>query len=281
MGYSFQILKLGHIEKRRWIFTVGAVAFTYLLFQSLLLPYENALRSLLPDGEVPEHDESSFLAVHSVAKSVMVRNPLAVGSSEFSKNSMLVKMVKNEDVGGAIGDRDERNGNDRDGENGFPLDKKDLENGFVRLGDENLSSDASSNDVVHFMKESLVLESVRNHENSSALDEASEGRHGILLEQIVKPNYGVSIVKKPEENTSLTSEKSGDADTTIQLLSSVAEPTEELALNTTIEMVSNSGKKKMRCDMPPKLISSIYEMNHILVRHRASSSSMVKCFICF
>jgi hypothetical protein len=82
--------KLFHNGKQRWIFMVVVVAVTYLLFQSLLLPYESAIRSLLPDNKVPVGDESSFVSVHSAAKSLMVRYPLMVNASELSNGLMLV-----------------------------------------------------------------------------------------------------------------------------------------------------------------------------------------------
>ena len=82
MDCSFRFLKLCHIQTRRRLLVLGVVAVTYLMFQWLLLPYENALRSLLPQTHVPDHVTGNFFAIHSSAKSVMVRNPLTVNSSE-------------------------------------------------------------------------------------------------------------------------------------------------------------------------------------------------------
>lgn len=272
---------------------VGVVAVTYLLFQSLLLPYENALRSLLPDGEIPVRAESSFLAVHSVVKSVMVRNPLTVNASELSNDLMVVEVVKNEGVGRAIGDGGGLEGKDSDVENGFASDEKGLDNDFELFVDGNLNSGSTPYENVVHMNESLALEIVRNEENSSVLDETSEGRHGVSIEQIVKPNDVVSVGKSPGENTSPKSENSKGVDTTIQSpplalprtassititylenvvsnASSSALERDGAALKNDSVMMTSTGKKKMRCNMPPKSITSLYEMNRMLVRHRRS-----------
>jgi hypothetical protein len=283
--------KLYQMEKRRWVFMVGVAAVTYLLFQSLLLPYENALRSLLPDGEIPVRAESSFRAVHSVAKSVMVRNPLTVYASELSNDSMVVEVVKNEGVRRAIGEGGGLERKDSDVENGFASDVKGLDNDFELFVDGNLDSDSPPYENVVHVSESLALEVVRNEQNSSVLDEAGEGRLGVSLEQIVKPNNGVSVGKNPEENTSLKSENLKGVDTTIQSpplamprtsititylenvvsnASSSALQRDGVTLRNDSVMMTSTGTKKMRCNMPPKSITSLYEMNRILLRHRRS-----------
>ncbi|XP_059432835.1 probable glycosyltransferase At5g03795 isoform X2 [Corylus avellana] len=277
------------MEKRRWVFMVGVVAVTYLLLQSLLLPYENALRSLLPDGEIPVRAKSSFLAVHSAAKSVMVRNPLTVNASELSNDSMVVEVVRTEGVGRAIENGGGLKGEDSDAENGFASDEKGLDNDFELFVDGNLNSGSPPYENVLHMNDNLALEIVRNEENSSVLDESG----GVSLEQIVKPNNGVSVGKNPEENTSLKSENSKGVDTTIQSpplalpmtassitithienvvsnASSSALQREGMTLKNDSVLMNSTRKKEMRCNMPPKSITSLYEMNRILARHRRS-----------
>lgn len=292
--------KLFHNGKQRWIFMVVVVAVTYLLFQSLLLPYESAIRSLLPDNKVPVGDESSFVSVHSAAKSLMVRYPLMVNASELSNGLMLVGVVKNKDgsdVGGEIGHGGGINRKGVDIENGSASEEKVLHNGFERVVDGNLNG-GSPSEIVVYKNESLSLQSVNKQENSSVLDEASEGRNDVPLEQIVKPNDGVSMGKNLEVNISLASEKHEGIDTTIQSLplappvSNTITYLENVVSNATSSvgsaiqqsdgatskndsvMMTSTEKKKMRCNMPPKSITSIYEMNRILVRRRASSRSM-------
>lgn len=268
---------------------VGVVAVTYLLFQSLLLPYENALRSLLPDGEIPVRAKSSFLAVHSAAKSVMVRNPLTVNASELSNDSMVVEVVRTEGVGRAIENGGGLKGEVSDAEFGFASDEKGLDNDFELFVDGNLNSGSPPYENVLHMNDNLALEIVRNEENSSVLDESG----GVSLDQIVKPNNGVSVGKNPEENTSLKSENSKGVDTTIQSpplalpitassitithienvvsnASSSALQREGMTLKNDSVLMNSTGKKEMRCNMPPKSITSLYEMNRILARHRRS-----------
>lgn len=301
---SFHFHKLCHNKKQRWVFMVVVLAFTYLLFQSLLLPYEKAIRSLLPNDEVPIGGESSFLNIHSAAKSLMVRYPLMVNASEFSTDLMLVGVVKNEDnsaAGGKIGHGGGVNHKAIDIENGFASEVKGIYDGRERVVDGN-SNGGSPSEVFVYNNESLSLHSVKKQENISVLDEANEGRNGVSLEQFVKPNDGVSMNKNIEANTSLASEKYEGTDTAIQPLPSAPPVTaspititylENVVSNATSSigsavrpgdgaiskndsvMTNSTAKKELRCNMPPKLITSIYEMNHILVRHRASSRSRV------
>jgi hypothetical protein len=276
------------MEKRRWVFMVGVVAVTYLLFQSLLLPYENALRSLLPDGEIPVRAESSFLAVHSAAKSVMVRNPLTVNASELSmsNDSMVVEVVRTEGVGRAIENGGGLKGEDSDAENGFASDEKGLDNDFELFVGGNLNSGSPPYENVVHMNDSLALEIVKDEENSSVLDESG----GVSLEQTVKPNNGVSVGKNPEENTSLKSENSNTTilspplalprtassitithiENVVSNASSSALQREGATLKNDSVLMNSTGKKEMRCNMPPKSITSLYEMNRILARHRRS-----------
>ena len=301
---SFQFHKLVHNKKQRWVFMVVVLAFTYLLFQSLLLPYEKAIWSLLPDDEVPIGGESSFLNIHSSAKSLMVHYPLMVNASEFSTDLMLVGVVKNEDnpdAGGKIGHGGGVNHKAIDIENGFASEVEGIYDGRERVVDGNLNG-GSPSEVFVYNNESLALRSVKKQENISVLDEANEGRNGVSLEQFVKPNDGVSMSKNIEVNTSLASEKYEGIDTIIQSLplappvtaspititylenvvsnatssiGSAVRPGDGAILKNDSVMTNSTAKKELRCNMPPKLITSIYEMNHILVRHRASSRSMV------
>lgn len=300
---SFQFHKLVHNKKQRWVFMVVVLAFTYLLFQSLLLPYEKAIRSLLPDDEVPIGGESSFLNIHSAAKSLMVHYPLLVNASEFSTDLMLVGVVKNEDnpdAGGKIGHGGGVYHKAIDIENGFASEVKGIYDGRERVVDGNLNG-GSPSEVSVYNNESLALHNVKKQESISVLDEANEGRNGVSLEQFVKPNDGVSMSKNIEVNTSLASEKYEGIDTIIQSLPLAPPVTaspititylENVVSNATSSigsavrpgdvaiskndsvMTNSTAKKELRCNMPPKLITSIYEMNRILVRHRASSRSM-------
>ncbi|XP_057545682.1 uncharacterized protein LOC130824622 [Amaranthus tricolor] len=52
MEYYVKFQKLCQIEARRHILIVGIVAITYLMLQYFMLPYGNALKSLLPDNQV-------------------------------------------------------------------------------------------------------------------------------------------------------------------------------------------------------------------------------------
>lgn len=239
MEYPFLYFrKLCHNRTRRWLFLVGIVAVTHLLFQSLLLPYGNALLSLLPDHDDPTYVKNEFPTVGSSTKPVMVRNPLTVNASDLIDPSVIVRLegyadkVEAGGIGfdsGLIGnERIKYKGNglhdtsehvvDRDVDNSYPT-KEDGSKRFKEMnfasegkGLHNTSENAVDKDVdnnyptkeVLGMNGSLVLVSVENKESGSILNKADKDiEHQFVEQQIVKPNHKVSL----ENNVSLTVKK--------------------------------------------------------------------------
>ncbi|KAB2618481.1 glycosyltransferase [Pyrus ussuriensis x Pyrus communis] len=266
MGCTFQFPKLCNIESRsrRWLLLLGVLSVTYLAFQSLLLPYGIALRSLLPQSKDTLQVKGSVLAVHSSAKSMMVRNPLTVNTSDSIDVSMF---------GGEIRQGTEPTGKDVYKE----IDLIDV--------DRNVDDDFPSENVV-VINESLALVSIKNRENVTVLDKADETRYGFHLEKIVLPNSEITSVGASKENSTVTAKKFDTAFPSspvilpaVNLLENRSTSVGSISLKRVVVASKNGlvmarpGKKKMKSDLPPKSITSISEMNRILVRKRVSSDS--------
>ncbi|XP_025012262.1 probable glycosyltransferase At5g03795 [Ricinus communis] len=291
MELRFQFHKLCQIETRKWLLVVGAVAVTHILFQFLLLPYGNALRSLLPNSSDPIYDKSSFPIIQSSTKSVMVRNPLTVDTSSLSKDSMLVKDAglvggsgdlkrnREDTVNGFVSDDEELDNPielavDNDG---FVSDEEDLDNTIEFVVDRNVDDDFPDSNGTSTLQIIKIQESI-----SSSLESITEAERDneILISNIVSGD------------TTLPQKELGHANISFKSPPAVAQA---LALPINVTNLRSSGnsslgsailknsfatsknvsakpvKKKMRCDMPPKSITLIHEMNQILVRHRRSS----------
>src|SRR5262249_19185125 len=152
MGLRFQHHKLGQVETRRWLFFFGVVAVKYLLFQSLLLPYGNALHSILPDIDKPIYDKNSLPIVHSSKKSVVIRNPLTVDTSKLTNDSKLDEVAKDADFSDGFGDTGHASGPDEksgDRESSLATDEEDLENFIEPVVDRILDDDFPSEIVMN------------------------------------------------------------------------------------------------------------------------------------
>ncbi|XP_021900104.1 probable glycosyltransferase At5g03795 [Carica papaya] len=314
-----QFRKLYQNEKRRWLFLVGIVAVTHLMFQSLLLPYGNALRSLLPDGCAPVFDESSRLP--SSTKSVMVRNPLAVNVSRKIDDSISAGMeidnnITELGIGEGIGR--ESGLRDREKENGVASQELHLDN-IIRFSSErNVINDSlSENDDLNEM---IALNSDEDQDDSSILEITGETTLELPMEQIGNPNQHItmenhtsqlprelnvntrlqfpfkpslevpSLQDSPYSNNSASNgaslqdnlpktslnvpslQKSTYFNNLVSNVASLQGNLPSVKRNSTI--ISNIGKRKMRCEMPPKSVTTIDEMNQILLRNRRSSRSM-------
>ncbi|GAV86364.1 Exostosin domain-containing protein [Cephalotus follicularis] len=275
--YRFQ--KLCQIETRRGLVLVGVVAVSHLLFQSLLLPYGNSITSLPPGGKVPGDDKYSFWTSRSYSKSLMIRNPRTINASDFTNTSVLVE-GDNDEEDIRVGDMGHLNVLDEE--------DRDVDSGFT-----------SENDVDRI--ERLVFDSVENQENTNVLESDSGGSHVIILENISKPDLDLSADNMQEEDATVVPKKIEDVYTAFQSPLSASQ-TSSLLKNIThlndresnarysvgsaafesdlvmpknnSAMTSDTGKKKLRCEIPPKSITSLQEMNRLLKRHHSSPRAM-------
>ncbi|KAK3210652.1 hypothetical protein Dsin_015358 [Dipteronia sinensis] len=281
MDLLYRLKRVFHNKIQRWLFVVGMVAVTHLLFQSLLLPYGKALRSLLPDEEASIRDESSHPNLRSLTNFVIVRNPLTVNDSDFTSFNKFDGFVKPGDNSNTGKDIEVDSGMkvmDIETKNGSTFEEQGLDD-FIEL-----VTDGEVDNVEDFHK-SFAEDSVNNGENSSILELADETKLGLPLEQIKRKFPTENIL---EQHTSQLPKEFGDAEIASsavpQLRTEVSNANSSAAsvvLKTNLATSKNvsarigtPGKKKMRCDMPPKSITLINEMDSILMRHRRSSRSM-------
>ena len=169
---------------RRWLFAVVLVAVTHLLLQSFLLPYGNALRSLLPD-----HEPTKSIR-YDARSSSTIRNTLTVNASD-------------------------------------------------PIQEENNVFSSESVDIIRKFDDDQI----------------------------------------PGPNASLSSRRSdsGSLETRLQR-SKTSTPSKNISLASQTTKSSTAivpGPKKMRCDTPPKTVTTFQEMNQILIRHRAKSRAPV------
>lgn len=297
-----QFQRLWRIEKRRWLYVVGLVALTHLFCQSLMLPYGTALLSLLPGDELPKQYMGTFLSGSSSVKSILVRQSILVNASDSVDATLIVGLVENVDnVGGETGRSRGQMGNNRSMENEFNLGMNDPENTNEHDQDRKGEKDFSK-DFVDLNDDYVV-----DHDLDfvSFSDKANGSTQSLPLEHIVEPSDGTSEEDILEADTNVIPEKVGTTNFTslVNLVSNVSIAIGSAALkrssggaeirqlskdeshlklqsgigmliNTSTTM-NNTTTKKLRCDMPPKSVMSMYEMNQLLVRHRRSSRAMV------
>ncbi|KAJ1437986.1 Exostosin-like [Sesbania bispinosa] len=226
---------------RRLLFLLGILAVNYLLFQSILVPYGNGNASWSSPPEkyaLLLHDNVSFSSLHSTPKYFTVWNPLKGNASEISDSSASIAMVKKVHIPIIEDETGHRNW--------IKGMHNDAKSGLVsELG-------ANRNDVhsVHEKKDvgkndNLELESVGSRRSFIAIL-AKESNMDFSVKQFVETKNGTSTVSQLKNKYSASDNSTA----------------------------GSMPRRKMRCEMPPKSRTLIQEMNHILVRHRASSRAM-------
>lgn len=299
---EFQRLFLS--KNRRWLFLVALVATTHLMFQSLLLPYGTALQSLLPDRKILTADNATFSNTHSSAKSVMVRNPLTVNVSESAEALVFlgaIKSNKNFNGGEDIGHYDGQNRVDRqEQKSNAPEGSIDH---VIEMGAANRKEGGLSSDKIMHTSKSLVMQG-REFENHTFVPVMASDTHSVSLELTVELDNRTLSGDSQSETLSLPRETLKDLETEFHSTTLTPSATPARALPSDTNNVKdlmwnasnsfhsagaqnistssqdqslatiNPGKKKMRCNMPPKSVTTIEEMNHIYVRRQVSSRSM-------
>ncbi|KAJ6759406.1 EXOSTOSIN HEPARAN SULFATE GLYCOSYLTRANSFERASE -RELATED [Salix koriyanagi] len=296
MELCFQLPKLLQNINRRWLLVLGVVAVTHIMFQFLLLPYGNALRSLFPNV----NDSMYFAAIQSSEKSAMVRYPLTVDKSSLTNYFRFDGVLENADDsngGGEEGRDDGTKQNSEDTDHDFSSEETDMDilDDVIQLEvDRDLEDDFPSEDVID-RNETFASDRVKTEESNSVLKLANEARLNRSHERNVKSDHDIptdnvlqlSISQAHKEfehaNSTLPVESQAVASSTKTTYlksngsSSVgpgALKSDSAATKNDSVVLAKPGKKKMRCEMPPKSVTLIDEMNSILVRHRRSSRSM-------
>ncbi|XP_022987636.1 probable glycosyltransferase At5g03795 [Cucurbita maxima] len=294
MEYLLPLCKLCHIETRRWFLVMGVVAFTYVLFQSLLLPYGDALRSLLPEDGIKKFDQYSIQMGHTSAKSTTVRNPLTVldlanTSAPIGKtdNYILEKGSQRDSTLNARGKYVKDEESPRDGYKLSLNRNHDIgfESGKMVDTNGNLESDGTknrgNNSILHMDGEAsfefpLGQQFVKQSDTVASENELEEfGEMDLDFGELEE--FKNSLLRKP-----------GDTDVTFNSSTFMLQiPTSPVNTPHSQHLISNISspvsetnsksigkRKKMKNEMPPKSVTSLEEMNSILLRHRRSSRAM-------
>ncbi|XVE54216.1 hypothetical protein DITRI_Ditri03aG0062800 [Diplodiscus trichospermus] len=346
--------RLFRSENKRWVFLVGVVAITHLLFQSFLLPYGNALRSLLPGNEDSIENNRNVRRIQSSVNSAMARNPLAINASDISTGDALFNGVLKDgnssisNVGGHVGNGSGIMGDHVEMENGFAYERMESGGRNKVAADRNMDDDYLSENAEDLNELAVLDDIIRDQDNfpleqvvepvqlgsagklvendasqttkefghvnttknltstppvlsSLTMESTDEPGHGFTVEQVVKHGHEVSAGKILENKTSETPKELGNVNITSQspamasaVASSMVKKTyfknsttngassvqstslqsDHLVSKNNSATIAKPGKKKMKCEMPPKSVTTINEMNCLLVRHRRSSRAM-------
>lgn len=232
---SLRVQSLFRNRNQRCLFLVIAVAVTHLMFQSLMLPYENALLSLLPNKkDLVDNNGERIMVLQSSTKAVTIRNPLTVNVSELPQvsSSRAFNVIK-----------DTMGGNSSSLHEGLEL--------TVQMEIEDAKDQVAEEHPLVNLNEKHVLDM----DSDFASEEGETVVGDIMLEQTVVKNESFS--------------SHGSDISSIGWLNALKSP-QNIVKNESLIV-----KKKYRCDIPPNSVTTIQEMEQIYVRNRAKSRSMV------
>ncbi|KMT03158.1 hypothetical protein BVRB_8g197120 [Beta vulgaris subsp. vulgaris] len=242
MEYSVQFQKLCQIEAKRFVLILGFVAITCLMLQSFMLPYGNALKSLLPDNEVVLSVDSGFSSSQLLVKSE---------KEDGINPSNLVGVVKQDNH--RIDDGFLESGN---ASREIDRSIQDEPLGFDRLSGQKFVGDIQKNssgvELNHVGKIEHIVGSEHQilHESSLELNESSSSNG----------NKNVEIWNQEDLVLPVNENKFQDAT--------------GLALLRKSGAMGTRRSKKVKPGMPPISVVPIDRMNRILARHLASSIRM-------
>lgn len=297
MRNSF-VPKLFQLEVKRLIILMGLIATALLICQSVVLPYRNALRSLLTlDHDIIERKGDDF---HINDSSTNLLN----GDTGVEVPDNVNTSISVEPDMGRIGFKNGGNIHDagiitRDWQNasGFEeglnkitefIGKGVLDDDFKL--DEKLLTDHNS------------VEGTKTDKDEYILETDGKTRQGLSVEQISRPSGNIASDTNPKDFKSETIRNVRRVNTPLPLpliSSDNNSYLEHSALNANTSAASQVSlpndhtsseynftsattariTKNKSCDTPPKLVTSIGEMNRILVRnHRASRSMVINDF---
>lgn len=307
MEFLSQLQALIFIGKMRWIFVVVLVAITHIFCQSLMLPYGNALLSLLQDGMVPLQGKDMLSSTQSHLEMKMIDGSSIVNDSESI--GTIITRLDGDSENEPRGKDKTMEGNVNSDIEGLVNDTNDTDYTIV---DDNFPLDTDMD------MEGIELENVDLEEDVFTLETTTKSRASLSLKQIAEP-FTLILEKGVQNiNTSLVS------DTVLATGSSLPSPLVQSTqinslINNTfpsnsttgisifnnspnntlfegqIEEFPNNGdlillpsdnlgnvsantshpvKKKMKCLTPPESITSVSQMNRLLLKHRRSSRAM-------
>ncbi|BAT72855.1 glycosyltransferase protein [Vigna angularis] len=262
---------------RRLLFLLGVLAVNYLLFQSILVPYGSGNA---PWSSVPQKfDKVRFPSLHSTPKYFTDWSPPMGSVSGFSNSSAFIATVEktpNPIVQFEVGDG-KKMGKHND-ENGDLVSERNISNDdvFEHGTDRNDARSLSEKKDVGRKGDRLDLESVGSQNFNAILAKGSNVNFS--GKQFSKTEGGAWLVNdnnmdsREYDGVRVHTSHSSTSSTNVTSLENFAQKVAFSASNNSTAMITP--RRKMRCMMPPKTRTLIQEMNHILVRRRASARAM-------
>ncbi|KAM7515433.1 hypothetical protein LguiA_005016 [Lonicera macranthoides] len=279
MEYPIKFQKLFLIGKRKWLFVVAVVAITFFLCQSLMLPYGNALHSLLPIHESPKE---RFSSRQSYAKSLKVGGSLIVDTWDSIGMSLFDGQSENEEKYNMGGDIEVDRGTMGTNSNST-LEDKGLDNDVDFVEDTNIDNEFP-------LEENTNIDDVIEVTNVKAQDDIlMKPGSGILMENItslvgspmVDSLINMTFVKNPKVLLSTSRDSTLNKSSIAEGIELFRKDEDHLLLQSDFaasindsEVTTKVRNKIMRTNMPPKSVTTLYQMNRLLVRHRRSSRAM-------
>lgn len=185
MNYAIRFQDILQIDRKKWLMVVGLVAITHILCQSLMLPYGNALLSLLPGDQSTAHEELKLKSEQSYAKSLIVDVPLYVNTSNATKEVLLLNGMKtgNSIEFGGIANEMANNVDMANGTNAVSA-RISIDTGLDFVEDANLDNDMPFEEVI----DADEIDPLGSDNKKGGFDLATSGetRHSLSIEQIVK-----------------------------------------------------------------------------------------------
>ncbi|XP_010535964.1 PREDICTED: probable glycosyltransferase At3g07620 [Tarenaya hassleriana] len=261
MEFVSEIQKFLRNGKKKWIFLVGAVAFTHiLLFQSLVVPFDKLRLS----------DETAS------SENAVLRNRFSVQESDVSAASGLYVLEKTDHVSVFGNDDGQERGNSvvmmGTGSHG-----NDGESGLNAGVDNDIDDDEGLDDRIdleRFEDENDIVEELAD----SSKDRIPQGKADKQREEVSMDKYTNQVQKFESSKANLSVQNTKNVK---RPTSSVVSIVGNATLTRNLHVLENGSlpiskrvKRKMRCEMPPKTVTTINEMNQILVKHRRSSRAM-------
>ncbi|KAF5203163.1 Xylogalacturonan beta-1,3-xylosyltransferase [Thalictrum thalictroides] len=217
------------------------IAISVLVLQTLTLPNRFGFITLFPDSKTLSHDESGLLIGYSSSKSILAGNLHFLNKSKFNNASAVLEVVgitELSDIGDKSGLGSETQRMNRDLTNDVTIEKDQEQDDLSQLGKENKDGGFSFEEVSDLDK-NFFLEIDIVPENVSARETGKKFEQGATTMER-------ETIKLPPKHPGSASSKN---------------------LMTT----GNTTVKTLRCNMPPKTVMTISEMNRLLLRRRASA----------
>lgn len=274
MKYSEELQYLRQIDKRKWILLVVLVAVTHLFFQTLMLPYGNALRSLISESNVLVPEKMSLsIRESSVIESANVDEALS-GTVNFDDVHMLAHLLKTVNNGGEI----DKSVNEKDQVKLHSNHSvvKALENDSDFVDDATIENENLFDEVMDMDEETTMQKNDEFRREVSADSMLDADRNSVLNDTKAASvtNSSSAVASNHLDHLQLiTIDEINDIHTASNK-SSTGDLTQLLPNHGNHLLLQSTVKKKMRCMLPPKIVTSISQMERLLVRHRARSRAM-------